>query len=219
MTTSDASWSARLRVVGDLERPDHFYLDDSDTCAYFGTYTPRAGFAHSYTNQIISNLKKSPSVRNTGQWQHKQRAIANVGAAIAQNVNANSWQNTVFVPIPPSKRRDSQEFDDRMLRVAQAMGHNADVREVLYTAVEREARHTKTDRRDRDALRASLAIDPRFVANPKPQVVLLDDVLTTACSFKVCKEMVGEIWPESSIIGVFVARRVPQNPFADFDTE
>ncbi|CDZ68367.1 Hypothetical protein, partial CDS, partial [Neorhizobium galegae bv. orientalis] len=76
MTTSDASWSARLRVVGDLERPDHFYLDDGDTCAYFGTYRPRAGFAHSYTNQIISNLKKSPSVRNTGQWQYKQRAIA-----------------------------------------------------------------------------------------------------------------------------------------------
>jgi hypothetical protein len=219
MTTSDASWSARLRVVGDIERPDHFYLDDSDTCAYFGTYTPRAGFAHSYTNQIISNLKKSPAVRNTGQWQWKQRAIANVGAAIAQNVNTNSWQSTTFVPIPPSKRRDSPEYDDRMHRVALAMGHGADVREVLYTAIEREARHTKTDRRDRDALRASLAIDTRFVGNPRKQVVLLDDVLTTGCSFKVCKEMISEIWPESSIIGVFVARRVPQNPFADLDLE
>ncbi|WP_151613986.1 hypothetical protein [Sinorhizobium alkalisoli] len=219
MTTLDASWSARLRVVGELERPDHFYLDDTDTCAYFGTYTPRAGFAHSYTNQIISNLKKSPSVRNTGQWQYKQRAIATVGAAIAQNVNAASWQNTVFVPIPPSKRRDSPDYDDRMIRVAQAMGHNADVRELLYTAVEREARHTKTDRRDRDALRASLAIDPRFTSNPRQQVVLLDDVLTTGCSFKVCKEMIVEIWPASSVIGVFVARRVPTNPFSALDLE
>ncbi len=217
MTTSDASWSARLRVVGELERADHFYLDEDDRCIYFGTYTPRAGFAHSYTNQIISNLKKSPSVRRTAQWQHKQRAIANVGAAIAANVGASSWARTTFVPIPPSKRPDSEDYDDRMLRVAQAIGHGADVREVLYTAVEREARHTNSDRRDPAALRLSLEIDQRFVRNPREQVVLLDDVLTTGCSFKVCKEMILEIWPEASVVGVFVARRVPQNPFASID--
>ncbi|CDZ54402.1 hypothetical protein [Neorhizobium galegae] len=217
MTTLDASWSARLRVVGDLERGDHYYLDDDDTCAYFGTYTPRAGFAHSYTNQIVSNLKKSLSVRNTAQWQYKQQAIGDIGAAVARNLNADSWQNTVFVPVPPSKRRGSPEYDDRMLRVSLAIGHKADVREILYTAVEREARHTTTDRRDQEALRASLAIDESVTRNPKRQVVLLDDVLTTGCSFKVCKEMIAEIWPEASIFGIFVARRVPSNPFADLD--
>ncbi|NTF00128.1 hypothetical protein [Agrobacterium tumefaciens] len=219
MTTLDASWSARLRVVGDLERGDHYYLNGDDTCAYFGTYTSRAGFSHSYTNQIISNLKKSPSVRNTAQWQYKQRAISQVGAAIARNLNADSWQKTIFVPIPPSKRRDSPDYDDRMLRVAQEMGNNADIRELLYTAVEREARHTNTDRRDQDALRASLAVDTRFAANPKAQVVLLDDVLTTGCSFRVCREMIAEIWPNASIFGIFVARRVPPNPFADLELE
>lgn len=219
MTTLDASWSARLRVVGDLERGDHYYLNDDDTCAYFGTYTSRVGFAHSYTNQLISNLKKNPSVRNTAQWQYKQRAISQVGAAIARNLNADSWQKTIFVPIPPSKRRDSPDYDDRMLRVAQEMGNNADIRELLYTAVEREARHTNTDRRDRDALRASLAIDTRFADNPKAQVVLLDDVLTTGCSFRVCREMIAEIWPSASIFGIFVARRVPANPFADLQLE
>ncbi|ATN37757.1 hypothetical protein ACO34A_28765 (plasmid) [Rhizobium sp. ACO-34A] len=219
MTTLDASWSARLRVVGDLERGDHYYLNDDDTCAYFGTYTSRAGFAHSYTNQLISNLKKSPSVRNTAQWQYKQRAISQVAAAIARNLNADSWQKTIFVPIPPSKRRDSPDYDDRMLRVAQEMGNHADIRELLYTAVEREARHTNTDRRDQDALRASLAVDTRFAANPKAQVVLLDDVLTTGCSFRVCREMIAEIWPNASIFGIFVARRVPPNPFADLELE
>ncbi len=219
MTTLDASWSARLRVVSDLERSDHYYLNDNDTCAYFGTYTSRAGFAHSYTNQLISNLKKSPSVRNTAQWQYKQRAISQVGAAVAGNLNADSWHKTVFVPIPPSKRRDSPDYDDRMLRIAQAMGNNADIRELLYTAVEREARHTNTDRRDQDALRASLAVDARYTANPKAQVVLLDDVLTTGCSFRVCKEMITEIWPAASIFGIFVARRVPPNPFADLELE
>ncbi|MGO7403085.1 hypothetical protein [Rhizobium ruizarguesonis] len=216
MTTSDASWSPRLRVVGDLERPDHYYLDERDICAYFGTYTPRAGFSHSYANDIVSNLKKDPSLQGTGQWRYKQRAIANVASAIAQNLNPESWQNTIFIPVPPSKRKESPDYDDRMVQVANAIGNNADVRELLYTAVEREARHTMNEKRDPDALRASLGIDPRFAANPRRQVVLLDDVLTTGCSFKVCKEMILELWPDCAVFGIFVARRVPVNPFAAF---
>jgi predicted amidophosphoribosyltransferase len=35
-------------------------------------------------------------------------------------------------------------------------------------------------------LRASLEVDQRFIRNPRQQVVLLDDVLTTGCSFKAC---------------------------------
>ncbi|MQW86391.1 hypothetical protein [Sinorhizobium saheli] len=219
MTTSDASWSARLRMVGDLERPDHFYLDDTDRCAYFGDYTARAGFAHSYTNQIISNLKKSPLVRHTAQWPHKEKAIVTIGAAVANNVATNGWQNTAFVPMPSSKRPDSPEYDDRMVQVARAMGHNADVRELLYTAVERNAMHTSAERRDPDALRASLAVNHQLTGNPRPHVVLLDDVLTTGCSFKVCKEMIAEIWPGTQVTGVFVARRVIPNPFAALDLD
>ena len=68
MTIFDGSWSGRLRIVGDLERPDHWYLDPTDVCAFFGEYTARAGYGHSSTNQLIHNLKKNPESANTPQY-------------------------------------------------------------------------------------------------------------------------------------------------------
>jgi predicted amidophosphoribosyltransferase len=44
--------------------------------------------------------------------------------------------------------------------------------------------------------------------NPPKQVILLDDVLTTGCSFIVCKAIIAEAWPAADIFGLFVARRV-----------
>ncbi len=58
MPTSDASWSGRLRLIGDLERPDHHHLEAGDQCAFFGEYTPGEGWKHSSTNNLILNLKK-----------------------------------------------------------------------------------------------------------------------------------------------------------------
>jgi len=66
----------------------------------------------------------------------------------------------------------------------------ADVRELLYTAVEREAHHIVGDRPGREGLHASLAIDQSLTANPKPTAALLDDTLTIGCGFKVYEEMV-----------------------------
>ena len=39
-------------------------------------------------------------------------------------------------------------------------------------------------------------------------IFLIDDVITTGCSFKVCKEMLAERFPTASVTGMFVARRV-----------
>jgi hypothetical protein len=64
-----------------------------------------------------------------------------------------------------------------MTQVARAIGPGVDVREVLYTAIEREAMHANQNVRDPDALRATLGIRPELL-NPSPtQVVLLDHVL------------------------------------------
>lgn len=76
MPTFDESWSGRLRVIGDLERPDHWYLTPEDQCAFFVDYTARAGYGASTTNQLILNLKKKPELAETPQHGWKHRAIA-----------------------------------------------------------------------------------------------------------------------------------------------
>jgi predicted amidophosphoribosyltransferase len=104
----------------------------------------------------------------------------------------------------------SPGYDDRMTQVARAIGAGVDVREVIYTTVEREAMHANQNARDPDALRATLGIRPELL-NPSPaQVILLDDVLTTGCSFRVSKAMLAEVWPAAQIYGIFVARRITE---------
>src|SRR2546425_303954 len=99
MVTLDDSWTGALRLIGELERPDHYYLSADDQCYFMGDYTARAGYGHSSTNQIISNLKKSPLLRNTTQWPHKMRVIREVAAAIRSNLNPSRLPDLTFVPI------------------------------------------------------------------------------------------------------------------------
>jgi len=211
MKTSDASWSGRLRVIGDLERPDHWHLTADDNRAFIGEYTARAGFGHSRTNSLISNLKKPPSTRGTPQWYYKGEAIREVGWTIANNLTAEALASSTFVPIPPSKPPTALDYDDRMIQVARAIGR-VDVREVLFTHSERGALHASNDQRDMLALRQSISIRMELT-NPIPtQVILLDDMLTTGCSFKACKSILAAIWPTAPFYGIFVARRVIDRP-------
>lgn len=218
MPTLDASWTGRLRVIGELELQDHWYLGPVDECVYFGEYTARAGYAHSATNQLILNLKKKPETRGTPQWRYKEKAIRDIGHAIARNLTPEGLAQITIVPIPPSKPPGSPSYDDRMAQVARAVGPNIDLREVLVTTCEREAMHVAQNHRDPDALRATLTLDRDLLAPLPIQVLLLDDVLTTGCSFRTCKAMLLEAWPDAKVFGLFVARRVI-DPGADFDFE
>ena len=219
MTTSDASWSPSLRQIGDLERQDHWYLRDGDRCYFFGEYSPGKGWAHSQTNQLVLNLKKPPALRTTSQWVHKTNAIGQVGRSIAANFKAEMLPGITFVPIPPSKPVDHPDYDDRMLQVARRIAPACDVREALYTLAERDPRHTSGSKRDPDALRASLGIRAELLANlGERPIVILDDVLTTGCSYTVCRDLLAQHLPGASIFGIFVARRVVDRTgaFADF---
>lgn len=217
MPTSDASWSGSLRRIGELERPAHYHLDSGDECYFLGDYTARKGYGFSVTNQHIANLKKHPRHRGTAQWRHKQSAIELIGRTISENLNPETLQIITFVPIPPSKTPSHPEYDDRMAQVARAIGPDADVRELIVSAMDREPRHGADRRRDPVALRESLQLRAEPLSPPSGMIVLIDDVLTTGCSFKVCKSMLTGRWPALAVIGVFVARRVFPSAADEFD--
>ena len=215
MTTSDASWSARFRRIGDLERPDHHYLTEADDCHYLGDYTARAGWSHSATNRMISNLKKSPLKRDQPEWRYKGMAINQVAQAMRSGINPDRLADLTFVPIPPSKLSDHPEYDDRVLQIALRISPQG-TRELIRAGVSRVARHIDDARHDPDALRETLILD-RSLLEPRPQqIFLIDDVITTGCSFMVCKQMLAEEFPDTRITGLFVARRVLPSPFAAF---
>jgi hypothetical protein len=218
MPTSDASWSGRLRIIGDLERPDHWHLQADDDAAFFGEYTPREGWRYSSTNQLILNLKKRPSVaRGTFQWPHKLQAIRDIAAAIRANLTPDALATSLFAPIPSSKTPAHPDFDPRMLQVAQSIGAPARAADVLRTTADRLAMHESADRRDPDALAATIEVIPAAIPAGIQRIFLLDDMITTGCSFRVCKRLLEPYVPGVPIIGLFASRRVLPDPLAAFD--
>lgn len=103
-----------------------------------------------------------------------------------------------------------------MLQVVKRIDPRCDVREMLLSTADREARHVSGARRDTEELKASLEIDKGLCAKDVGRVLLVDDVLTTGCSFTVCKDMIHAYFGEVSVVGMFVARRVL--PKVDFES-
>jgi hypothetical protein len=206
MTTSDASWSASFRKITDLERPDHYYLTPNDDCYFLGEYTAREDHSHSTTNQIIKNLKKKPSTRGTGQWWHKENDMRRVATIMRSALVQNIIPSLTFVPVPPSKLATDPEYDDRMLQISRQISPNG-TRELLKATSSRETRHIGSNKRDPAELRATLAIDARYVSPTPSHIILIDDVVTTGCSFMVCKRLLIDHFPDVRVSGMFVARR------------
>jgi hypothetical protein len=208
MTTFDASWSPTVRRIGELERADHYYLTEDDQCYFFGEYTARAGYSHSSTNQIIANIKKKPSVQGTAQWQYKVKEMRRVAAAFRGAIKPEALPNVTLVPIPPSKLRTHPDHDARMTTIARQISSQADVRELIIASVDREPLHESDNRLRPEQLLALLQIDAQVGAPAPTQIFLIDDVITTGCSFRACKMLIQAHFPDVPIGGIFVARRV-----------
>lgn len=203
-TTSDGSLSNKLRLITDLERPDHWHLDQNDECYFFGDYTPRAGYSHSSANQLISNLKKPPQFRNHPAWKHKVLAINRCGAVLAANLNHALVESSIIVPIPPSKPPNHPDYDDRMTKVAQKTLPFRTA-SALMTGIARAPLHASDQRRDIDAIYVGLNLNSAALQDATT-VILLDDVLTTGASFRACCRRLADAPQITRIIGVFIAR-------------
>jgi hypothetical protein len=76
----------RLTKIDELTFPDHYRLNDTDECYFIGEYTARAGFSHSATNDLISNLKKSIDKKDRPEWKYKGWAIAHAANQLRRSI-------------------------------------------------------------------------------------------------------------------------------------
>jgi predicted amidophosphoribosyltransferase len=73
-----------------------------------------------------------------------------------------------------------------------------------------DAAHLKDAPRSIARLTECMTVD-RPVTEPAPQVIgLIDDVLTTGAHFKAAQVILNEALPGVPIVGIFLARRVPE---------
>jgi len=218
--TSGGTFPQRLTKIDDLARPDHFYLTPTDECYFLGEYTARKGYAFSATNQLILNFKKAMDKRNSAQWRYKEKAIEEAAAAFRASLNGEWLDGATLVPIPPSKSKNDALYDDRLVRMVRSIRPQPalDVRELILQRASTVAVHDQENRPTPEQIQANYAID-HAVRDPVPQVIgLFDDVLTTGAHFRAASTVLQQSFPTARIVGLFIARRVPEAAdIEDFD--
>lgn len=178
------------------------------------------GYVFSASNQLVLNLKKSMDKRATAQWRYKEKAIEEAAAAFRASLNSGWLDSATLVPIPPSKSKNDALYDDRMVRVLRGIRAEPqlDVRELVLQRASTAAVHDQENRPTPEQIQANYAID-QTLRNPDPKVIgLFDDVLTTGAHFRAASTVLQQFFPRVQIVGLFIARRVPEAAdIEDFD--
>ena len=203
--------SPRHLKIDETNIDDHSLLRLDDECYHFLEYTSGAGYEFGKSNQLITNLKKSPLRRGRPEYRYKNLAIRQCSVWV-RDAAGDDWLRTgTLVPVPPSKARDHLEYDDRMVRVLKGIRRQfpVDVRElVVQTETIRAAHESPDDRPTVDELIAIYEIDEAR-ADPAPQVIaIVDDVLTAGVHYRAMHRVLSRRFPGVPIVGLFIARRV-----------
>ena len=202
----------RLTKIDELTRLDHTFVLPEDECYYLGDYTARKGFSFSEMNNLINNLRKPMDRRGRPEWKHKESAILTCGRMLREALNEEWLAAATLVPIPSSRTRDDTEYDDRLPRILQELGRGQqrDIRELVVMTKNVAQSHLAEERVSIEELIASMAVDEQRSAPPPRSIGIFDDVLTTGRHFKAVEAVLRTRFPGVPIVGIFVARRVPE---------
>ena len=218
MKSKITSLPNRLTRIDKTNRGDHSFLEEGDRCSFFGEYFAGTGFEGGWTNQLILNFKAPPSKPKRKFF--KDGAIRTIAAGLRKVVPKGSAERLTWVPIPCSKAEGHADYDERGLRALRMAfnGYDVDVRQLLKQTESTEADHAGDDRISREDLLELLKVNKTELkkAPIRPDgICLFDDVLTTGKHYKCCEERLLEV-VEVPIRGLFVARCIHADPFADF---
>ena len=215
--TSDGIFPRRLTKVDALIRQDHWHLTDADACCFIGEYTASQKYPYSVTNQLIRNFKKTMDRRGRLEWRHKNQAIQEAAAAFRKALAPKDLDRLTFVPIPPSKAKGDPLYDDRLTRMLGAIRPKPplDLRELVVQTESTDPVHVgNVVRPAPEEIQALYRIDETLTEPAPDTIAVVDDILTTGAHFRAAKSVLSTHFPETSIIGLFIARTV-RVPAAD----
>jgi predicted amidophosphoribosyltransferase len=203
----------RLTKIDELTRPDHTFLEATDSCFFLGEYTARGGYAAGATNNLINNLKKPMSYRNRPDvWQYKSGAIASCAEILRVIMGQGNISRLTFIPVPPSRAKSDPDYDDRLLQILIRMtgGIQADIRELIVQSGSLAASHEGDRTSIADLVKNYEVVEALKAPEPAHEIIIFDDVLTTGRHFKAMQQVLRNAFPTIKCSGLFIARRVPQ---------
>ena len=210
MTVEDG-FPQRLTAIDDRTRGGHWYLRRTDVCHYIGEYAAGKGAAYSATNRLILDFK-TPVSRTRRNPPPKDKAIAGAADALRRALQASPLDRAVFVPVPPSKAKDDDGYDDRLVRMLRAVRPERplDVRELIVQTHSVEPTHRRSARLRASDIEAMYGIDEALEAPGTGLVVVVDDLITSGAHFRAAQRTLSRRFPHIDVVGLFLARRVPE---------
>lgn len=211
--------STKPNKIDETNRRDHAYLTPEHECFFFYEFTARKLAGHSQGNQLIRNLKKPVSRKHLPEYRYKNQAIAESINLLnsAFLMGASLLSNAIVCPIPPSKTPNDPEYDDRMTQIAigSCRGTHGVCSELVKQTESYETAHHQQDgsRPKPHELEAIYTVANNLA---KPIVILIDDVLTTGSHFVAARNVILKAYPETRVIGFFIARRALPDPADEF---
>jgi len=194
---------------------DHINLHSQDECCYF-LEDPRGGIELNRGNPVVSfimNFKKSVNRRGFLDWKYKVEAINEVSSKIHSNLPFifGSWDSFTLIPIPPSKRKDHADYDDRLLQSLLNVSNiepSCQVIDLFENVDNLVPSHLAPVRPNKEVIKNNLVIDTSKIHLLRPIIIIFDDVLTNGTHYKACKELLLTLNPNLRVIGLFIARTV-----------
>lgn len=197
----------KLLKIDELTRKFYPYLEKTDNCYYWHEYTAKKSFGYSKSNQLMLNLKKCPSLKEKFEYRYKEQAVSQCAELFA----VREWGDCTIVPIPPSKGKKHDLYDDRLVKILELAKRQYPNNKINYTDIveqngDYKAEHMQTQRANVQELIARYSL--RACVIPTNVIIVFDDVLTRGTHFKAVQKILSEKYPEKQIEGLFIARTV-----------
>ena len=196
--------------IDELNVLDHSEILDDDECWFLLEYTARRSYEHSKANNLISNLKKKPSIMNPQERYYKQKAIREASDMLKNAINPNWLKGATLVPVPGSKNATHKDYDNRMEQVCGGIGSDLDVRSLVEQSSSMPSSHgsDSADRITQQKLLSVYHINEN-IADPAPiRIGIFDDVLTKGTHYRAMHKVLSDRFPDAVICGIFIARVV-----------
>ena len=210
--TVENAFPQGLTAIDERTRGDHWYLRRTDVCRYLGRYAPGKGPDYSATNRLILDFKMAPPRGGRAELPLKEKAIAAVAAALRGALDGSVLERAVFVPVPPSKAKDDDGYDDRLVRMLRAVRPERplDLRELIVQRHSVEPSHRRAARLRPWEIEELYRIDEAVAAPQAGLVIVVDDLLTSGAHFRAAQQVLWRRFPDIDVAGLFLARRVAE---------
>lgn len=192
----------RLQKIDESMLGDHYFLNERDSCYFYGQYVKSGGEYGSRANKIIYDLKFSGNKKTR---YGAQRKIADHIIKIA------NLEEFTVVPIPPSKKRNDKRYDPRLIEILDVVKDvrpDIDIREAVNQNCSFESDHSTNERVTISELETAYVVDRKLLHQAKSKIVIFDDVVTSGKHYLAMKKAIMRHRKDVRFKGLFFARRV-----------